>query len=115
VSGSKPLSYALVLFALYVSLSLSLYVSLYVVPMECLDEVSFAIAQLLHIFTHFYLKSSLILRCQKIYFRHFSQCLQGFRDVGEFFCCFIFAAWHNCTRSQGTDNPSDGQQDSKRR
>ena len=42
---------------------------------------------------------------QKNFFRHFSQCLQGFREVSEFFCCFFFGVWDNCTRSQGTGQP----------
>ena len=37
----------------------------------------------LHIFTHFRLNFASIFYLFSIFFRHFSQCLQGFRNMGE--------------------------------
>lgn len=59
----------------------------------------------LHIFTYFCLNFASIFGVSKNYFRHFSQCLQGFREVSEFFCCFFFGVCNNSTRSQGTGQP----------
>ena len=59
----------------------------------------------LHIFTQFRLNFASIFCMSKNYFRHFSQCLQWFREVSEFFCCFFFGVCNLSTRSRGTGQP----------